>query len=95
MCDIFNFTDDPTPYVCNSSLQYVLEKLEEYSALGMEWFEINEIRMNAEKCYLFIWGNKFEQMWSRIRDDMIWENRTVELLGITIGDQGSRLGIMS
>ena len=34
-------------------------------------------------------------MWARIRDDMIWENRTVELLGITIGDQGSRLGIMS
>ena len=54
MCDVFNFTDDPTPYVCNSSLQYVLEKLEEYSALGMEWFEINEIRMNAQKCYLFI-----------------------------------------
>ena len=54
MCDIFNFTDDPTPYVCNSSLQYVLEKLEEYYALDMEWFEINEIRMNAEKCYLFI-----------------------------------------
>ena len=26
-------------------------------------------------------------MWVRIRDDMIWENRTVELLGITIDNE--------
>ena len=43
--------------------------------------------MNAEKCHLFISGNKFEQMWVRIRDDMIWENRTVKLLGITIDNE--------
>ena len=83
-CDICNFSDDATPYVCNSSLEYVLEKLEEYSALAMEWFEINEMKMNAEKCHLFISGFKFEQMWARIRDFMIWEDRTIKLLGITI-----------
>ena len=48
----------------------------------MEWFEINEMKMNEEKCHLFISGNKFEQMWTRIRDDLIWENTTVKLLGI-------------
>ena len=48
-CDICNFADDTTPYVCNSSLEYVLEKLEQYSALAIEWFEINEMTMNAEK----------------------------------------------
>ena len=86
-CDICNFADDTTPYVCNSSLEYVLEKLEEYSALAMDWFEIFEMKMNAENCHLFISGNKFEQMWVRIRDDMIWENRTVKLLGITIDNE--------
>ena len=50
----------------------------------MEWFEMNEMKINAEKCHFFISGNKFEQMWARIRDDMIWENRTAKLLGITI-----------
>ena len=45
------------------------------------------MKMNAEKCHLFISGNKFEQMWVRIRDDMIWENRTVKLLGITIDNK--------
>ena len=53
----------------------------------MEWFEINEMKMNAEKCHLFISGNKFKQMWARIRDDMIWENKTVRLLGIMIDDE--------
>ena len=70
-CDICNFVDDETPYVCNSSLEFALEKLEEYSALAMEWFEINEMKVNAEKCHLFISGNKFEEMWARIRGDMI------------------------
>ena len=45
---------------------------------------MNEMKINAEKCHFFISGNKFEQMWARIRDDMIWENRTAKLLGITI-----------
>ena len=34
--------------------------------------------------HLFISDNKLEQMWVRIRDNMIWENRTVKLLGIKI-----------
>ena len=46
-CDICNFADDTAPYVCNSSLEFVLEKLEEYSALAKEWFKINEMKMNA------------------------------------------------
>ena len=56
------FDDDTTPYGFNSSLEFALKKLEGYSALAMEWFEINETKINAEKCHLFISGNKFEQM---------------------------------
>ena len=86
-CDICNFANDTTSYVCNSRLEFVLENLEEYSALAIDWFEINEMRMNAEKSHLFISGKKFEQMRVRIRDDMIWENGTVKLLGITIDNE--------
>ena len=82
-CDICNFADDITSYVCNSSLEYVLEKLQEHSALNMEWFEINEMKTDARKCHLFISGNKLV----KIGDDMIWENRTVKLLGITIDNE--------
>ena len=43
--------------------------------------------MNAEKCHLFITGNKFDQVWVKSRGDMIWENRTVKLLEITIDNE--------
>ena len=82
-CEICNFADDTTPYVCNSSLEYVLEKVEQF----IEWFEINKMTMNAEKCHLFITGNKFDQVWVTNRDDMIWGNRTVKLLEITIDNE--------
>ena len=81
--EICNFADDTTPYVCNSSLEYVLEKVEQF----IEWFEINKMTMNAEKCHLFITGNKFDQVWVTSRDDMIWGNRTVKLLEITIDNE--------
>ena len=64
-----------------------VEKLQEYCALATEWFKINEMKINAEKCLSFISGNKFEQMWARVTDDITWENRTVKLLGITIGNE--------
>ena len=33
-CNICNLADDTTTYVCNSSLEFVLEKLKEYSVLA-------------------------------------------------------------
>ena len=69
-CDICNFANDTTRYVCNSCLEFVLEKLEEYCALATEWFKINEMKINAEKCLSFNSGNKFEQMWARVTDDI-------------------------
>ena len=39
------------------------------------------MKTNAEKNHLFISGNKFEQIWARIRDNRTWENRTAKLLG--------------
>ena len=85
-CDICNFPDVTTVYVFNSNSEFVLENLDKYSALAIECFEINEMKRNAEKCHSLISENKFEQMWVRIRDDKIWENRTVKLLGITIDE---------
>ena len=46
--DICKFDDDATPYVFNSSLEYVLEKLGENSEHAMDWFKINEMKMNAD-----------------------------------------------
>ena len=45
--------------------------------------------MQKNASYLFqeIFTNLFQQMWVRIRDDMIWENRSIKLLWITIDNE--------
>ena len=86
-CNICNFADDTTPYVCNKNLKFVLEQLEEQSNIALKWFEDNYMKMNSGKCHLFVSGNKYEQMWAKIGNDKIWESRTVKLLGITIDNE--------
>lgn len=58
--NIYNFTDDSRPYVCDRSLNFVLEKSEEQSNTAMALFENNYIEMNSDKCNLLISGNKTE-----------------------------------
>ena len=60
--DICNFADDTTPYVCDSNLKSVLEKLEHNSELAIAWFEMNYMKLNTDKCHLSISGNKNEYM---------------------------------
>ena len=58
--DIYNFTDDTTPQVCDSNLKSVLEKLEHNSELAIAWFEMNYMKHNINKCHILISGNKNE-----------------------------------
>ena len=82
--DICNFADDTTPYVCDSNLKSVLEKLEHNSELAIAWFETNYMKLNTDKCYLLISGNKNEHIWAKLDEDIVWESNYVELLGVTI-----------
>ena len=36
-CDVCNFADDTTPYVCDKNLTFVLAKLEKNSNIAMKW----------------------------------------------------------
>ena len=45
------------------------------------------MKIDSDKFHLFISGNKFEHLWTKIGNNRIWENRTVKLLGITIGNE--------
>ena len=86
-CNICNFADDTTPYVCDKNLSFVIEQLEQQSNIALNWFEDNYMKMNASKCHLFVSGHKYENIWAKIGDDQIWESRTVKLLGITIDNE--------
>ena len=83
-CNICNFADDTTPYVCDKNLNFVMQQLEQQSNIALKWFEDNNMKMNTGKCHLFVAGNKHEHMWAKRGDDQISESRTVKLLGVTI-----------
>ena len=43
-CDICNFAEDTTPYVCDKNLALVLPKLKKNSYIAMKWFENNYMK---------------------------------------------------
>ena len=84
--DICSFADDTTPYVCDSNLKSVLEKLEHNSELATGQFEINYMKLNTDKCHLLISVTKNEYVWAKLDQDIIWESNDVKTLGVTIDD---------
>ena len=54
-CDVCNFADDVTPYVCGKYLDFSLAKLEEHSVIAIEWFESNYMKTNSDKCHFLSW----------------------------------------
>ena len=85
-CNVCNFADDKTPYVCNKNPEFVLLKLEEQSNIAINWFVNNYMKMNSDKCHLLISRNKYEHLWAKIGNDRIWETKAVKLLGVTIDE---------
>ena len=72
------------PYVCDSNLKSVLEKLEHNSELAIAWFEMNYMKLNANKFHLLISGNKNECMRAKLDQDTVWESNQVKFLRVEI-----------
>ena len=53
---ICNFSDDTTPFVCDETLESVLDKLEGNSKLAIFYFENNYMKLNTDKCHLLVSG---------------------------------------
>ena len=83
-CDICNFADDTTHFVCDKDLEFVISQLEEHSQVAINWLENNYMNINSDQCHLLISGHKHEQIWAKRGNDKIWETRSVELLWVTI-----------
>ena len=81
--DVCTFADDTSP-ACDINLDELLMHSEHESALAECWFESNYMKLNTDKCYLIISGNKHESFWAVIGNDRVWESNYVKLLGINI-----------
>ena len=84
---ICNFADDTTPNACDVKLNEVLRRLEHDTALAVCWFDSNFMKLNTDKCFLLVSGNKHESLWAKVGEDKIWESKSVTLLGIEIDRQ--------
>ena len=51
-CNICNFADDTTPYVCDKNLIFDMQRLEQQSNVALKWFQDNNMKINAGKCLL-------------------------------------------
>ena len=85
-CNVCNFADDTTPFICNKNLDFVLNELERNSHIAIDWFQNNYMKINADKCHLLVTGHKFEQIRAKIGTDLICESNSVKLRGITINN---------
>ena len=83
-CNVCNFADDTTPFICNKNFDFVLNELERNSNIAIDWFQNNYMKMNFDKGNLLVAGHKSKQNWAKIGTDLIWESDAVKLLGITI-----------
>ena len=62
-------------------------RLEHDSALIIEWFQYNYMKLNTDKCHLLVSGYKHEHTWVKLENEKLWEDSTVKLLGVHIDSQ--------
>ena len=86
-CDVCNFADDTTPYACDTNLESLMFRLEFATEQAIEWFEINYMKLNVDKCHLIIGGHKEASVTAKIGGYEILESKTEQLLGVKIDNE--------
>ena len=81
---VCNIADDTTPYACDTDLGSLLRNLEHDTASAIEWFELNYMKLNQDKCHFLISGNTPEYLWVQVGEYKIWESPQEKLLGLNI-----------
>ena len=85
--DVCNLADDTTYFSSDMNLNELIRKLEHDTALALEWFDCNYMKLNTDKCHLLIAGNKHEHVFAKIGNDIVWESSKERLLGVTIDNK--------
>ena len=77
-----NYAGDNTIYAVERNLHDLLKTLEEESTLVLNWFKVNEMKSNDDKCHLIVCNQKDVSI--TLGSENIEESSSVELLGVTI-----------
>ena len=82
---ITNYADDNTPYAIESSIDKLIQTLEYETTILLNWFHMNEMKSNNDKCKLIVLKN--ENNIIKLGDEEISGSNSVKLLGITIDNK--------
>ena len=45
------------------------------------------MKLNTDKYHLLASGHRYEEMWTKVGKDRIWESKEVNILGVTIDNK--------
>ena len=79
---LIKFADDNTPYVTGDNISSVVKFLEEVACAIFQWFQDNEMKVNADKCHVLL--NTSNELTVKINEVQIKNSQSEKLLGITI-----------
>ena len=77
-----NYADDNTQYATGKTLDELLNILEKETNIVLNWFKINEMKSNDDKCHLIV-PNEFNVS-VKLGQEIIAAENSVTLLGVTI-----------
>ena len=87
-CKIANFADDNTIYRTEDEILKLLKTLEEETSVVLNWFKINEMKSNEDKCHLIVAttnNNSYSSTsYIYLGNEFIESEESVELLGVKI-----------
>ena len=88
---IANYADDNSIYTIEDNVLNLLKTLNSETSTVLEWFKINEMKPNSDKCRLLIAGsnsiNYSSLSYIYLDNDLIESEETVKLLGVEIDEK--------
>ena len=80
--NIANYADDNSLYAVDNDVPHLLLKLQNETNVALNWFYLNEMKPNAEKCHVIICNQPTLSV--KLEDTVLQTEKSVELLGVTI-----------
>ena len=77
-----NYADDNTIYAVEGNIDDLLKTLEKETTVILNWFKINEMKSNDDKCHLIVCN--LENVSVTLGNETIKNSSSVELLGVNI-----------
>ena len=77
-----NFADDTTSYECGKNYDEVINKLEDTIEKLFNWFQCNNFKASASKCYFFLLP--YNPVTIKIKESAIESSNSRKLLSVTI-----------